>query len=145
MYITVAQLADRYGEGQLKAWTDDDASGSVDTSIVTSVINDVSAEIDAAASQFYTTPLNLTSATTAAVVRNNAGSLAGYRLAVRRPGNVSEDLRTLYEDALKWLERLGAGKVNLAGESQIEAAKPSGGIIVAGGTAIVDRDSMDGL
>ena len=145
-YVTQAQLQDRFGAGDLKQWTDDDASGAVDASVVGSIIADVGAMIDAAASQHYTAPLSLGNATTAAVVRDMAGSLAGYRLATRRHAdNVPENLRLLYDDALKWLQRLEQGKVSLAGETEISAPKPSGGIVVAGGSVVVDRDSMDGL
>lgn len=145
-YVTQAQLSDRYGDGDLKAWTDDDASGSVDSAVVTAIISDISALIDAAAGQHYTTPLGLTDATTAAVVRDVAGSLAGYRLATRRnPDMVPENLRKLYEDALKWLERLRDGRERLAGESGLNVAKPTGGVVVAGGETVVDRTTMSGL
>ena len=94
-YVTQAQLQDRFGAGDLKQWTDDDASGAVDASVVGSIIADVGAMIDAAASQHYTAPLSLGNATTAAVVRDMAGSLAGYRLATRRHAdNVPENLRS---------------------------------------------------
>lgn len=144
-YITQTQLEARYGAGDLKAWTDDDASGSIDATVVAQAIADADAQIDAAAAQHYTTPLSLGNATTTAVVRMHAGSIAGYLLASRRPANVPENLRAQYDDALAWLKDLAAGKVHLPGENAVAANKPTGGIVVAGGTAVITRATMDGL
>jgi phage gp36-like protein len=145
VYVTQAELEERFGSGDIKSWTDDDASGAIDAAVVTRIITDVSALIDAAAAQHYATPLTLGNATTAAVVKDVAGSLAGYRLAARRAGVVPEALRKLYDDALAWLKDLRDGKVGLADETATAVTRPAGGIIVAGGSKLVDRDTMEGL
>ena len=144
-YLTPAELETRFGAGDLLAWTDDDASGALDAAVVAAALAAADAIIDAAASQRYVTPLTLGSDTTARVVRDVAGALAGYRLAARRPRDVPATLRLDYTDALKWLERLRDGKVTLAGEAVVSAAPPSGGIVVGGGSTLVDRDSLDGF
>jgi len=144
-YVTQAQLEDRFGAGSLKDWTDDAAAGAIDTDVVASVIAETDGLINEAASQHYTTPLTLGNTGVAAAVRLHAGSIAGYLLASRRPDDVPENLRTMYEDARRWLDLLRAGQVYLAGEVAVSADKPAGGIVVRGGTRIVSRDSMDGL
>lgn len=143
-YVTQSDLEKRFA--LLRWWTDDAAAGAISATIVVEAIALAAAEIDAAASQQYSTPLAATHATTAALLRDKAGTIAGYKLATRRRElDSAEALRTDYEDALKWLKELAAGRVHLPGETAVLAAKPAGGIIVAGGTKVVDRETMDGL
>ena len=144
-YITQTILEARYGSGDLKAWTDDDASGSIDATVVAQAIAGAEAQINGAAGQQYTTPLGLTDSGTAALVQLHAGSIAGYLLASRRPRTVPDNIRTQYEDALAWLKELAAGKVTLVGESAAAVSRPGGGIVTGGSTATITRDTMDGL
>lgn len=145
-YITQAELEKRFGAGDLRAWTDDDASGSIDAAVVAEAIAGAEGELNGALTQHYTTPLSLTNAGTAALVRLHTGSIVGYRLAARRPANVPEDLRRQYEDAVKWLRDVVGGKWVLSGESAVAVARPSGGIVVGGtDTAAVTRTTMDGF
>jgi phage gp36-like protein len=144
-YVTQANLENRFGAGDLKAWTDDDASGSIDTTVVAAAITETEGLINGAAGQHYVTPLSLSDSGTAALIRLHAVSIAAYLLASRRPEAVADNVRTQYEDALKWLERLRDGKEYLAGETTVSAAKPAGGVIIDGGSGVVTRDSMDGL
>lgn len=145
-YITQAILEQRCGAGDLKAWTDDDASGTADAAVIAQAITDAEARIDAAAGQHYAVPLTLANAATARVIAFYAGSIARYTLALRRPGNLETALRTDYEDAVKWLDQLAAGTVALAGETAAtDNNRPAGGVVIAGGSQIVGRDSMDGM
>lgn len=143
-YITQTQLAQRYASVQW--WTDDAAAGAIDGDIVTEMIALASAEIDAAAGQHYTVPLALGNSTTAAIIRDRCGALAGYKLATRRREvDAADALRLDYEDAQKWLRELAAGKVVLAGETANSVDQPAGGVVFGGGSKLIDRDSMDGL
>ena len=143
-YLTQTELEQRFAS--LQWWTDDAAAGSIDAAIVAEMIGLAEAEIDSAAGQQYQTPLTLGNATTAAIIKERAGTLAGYKLATRRREvDAADALRLDYEDVQEWLDELKAGKVHLADESAIEAPKPGGGIVLAGGEAIVTRDTMDGL
>lgn len=143
-YIAQANLENAFGTGDLKAWTDDDASGTIDAAKVAEAIAAAEGQIDGAAGQHYTVPLSLSNASTAALVRGQACILAGYKLASRRP-NVMDSLRKNYEDALAWLKDLADGGVALPGENPSSAARPAGGIVVAGEAAVIDRTKMDGL
>ena len=143
-YVTQTELEKRYAK--LRWWTDDAAAGSIDASIVTEAIGLAEAEINAAAGQQYTVPLALGDATTAAVIRDKAGTIAGYKLATRRHEmDTADALRLDFEDVQRWLRELAAGKVYLAGETAHSLPKPAGGIVVAGSDAVVTRDTMDGL
>jgi phage gp36-like protein len=143
-YISAAELAKRFAGGDLKAWTDDLAAGAVDTTVIAEVLAQVDGMINGAAGQFYTTPLRLSDAGTADVVKLHAGSLAGYLLASRRQGDVSNTLQTLYEDAKKWLELVRKG-MTLAGETPAAVTRPTGGIVIAGGASVITRETMEGL
>lgn len=143
-YITQTQLESRFGAGDLKAWTDDDASGSIDATVVAQAIADTDGMIDAACAQHYNTPLTLSDAGTAAVVRLHAGSIAGYLLASRHPENLPDNVRAMYDDALKWLDAIKGGAA-LKGETVIAVAKPTGGTIIAGDSAVITRTTMDGF
>ena len=143
-YISSTELAKRFAGGDLKAWTDDLATGAVDATVIAEVLAQVDGLINGAAGQFYTTPLKLTDSGTGQVVKLHAGSLAGYLLASRRQGDVSKVLQTLYEDANKWLELVRKG-MTLAGETPVAVTRPSGGIVIAGGASVITRETMEGL
>lgn len=145
-YLTQADLSTRFAS--LQWWTDDDAAGAIDADIVTEMIALATAEIDAAAGQHYETPLTLDSTTsTPAIIRDKAGTIAGYKLATRRREvDPADALRLDYEDVQKWLEKLAAGKVYLAGETAISSSPPSGQpVFVSTAAAAVTRESMQGL
>jgi phage gp36-like protein len=141
-YITQTQLEARFAS--LKWWTDDAAAGAIDAAIVAAQITAAEGAINGAAGQHYALPLSLSTPETAATVALHAGTIAGYLLASRKSA-VDDNLRAMYEDTLKWLKELAAGRVSLAGESATSVPTPGGGIIIAGGTTLVDRTSMDGL
>lgn len=143
-YVTQAQLEAAVGAGDLKAWTDDDASGAIDASVVSAALELASGLVDAAVVQHYRAPLTLSDATTAQVVRAHVLALAAYRLAARRGDAAAQAWRKLYDEAQAWLKALREGKQLLAGETSVASALPTGGVIVAGGSAKITRETMDG-
>ena len=143
-YVTQSDLAKR--TPSLKWWTDDAAAGAVDSDVVTECIALADARVDRYAGQHYQIPLSLGNSATARIVRDVSGSIALYILATRTaPGNVPDNLRADYEDALKWLESLQDGKVYPDGETQRSATKPSGGPVVLGDSVTITAESMNGL
>ncbi len=143
-YITQEQLEARFAG--LRWWTDDAAAGAIDGDIVAEAIALAGGKIDQAAMQQYSVPLTLTNSSTAAAVREAAGAIAGYYLCSRvQDREVPANMAAMYKDAIDWLEKLANGKVYLAGESTAEVARPAGGIVIAGGEAVVTRESMGGL
>jgi len=142
-YVTQSDLTARFSRLQL--WTDDAAAGAVNATVVAECIALADGEINGALAQQYTLPLRLADANTAALLRDVAGALAGYKLASRIWETIPENLRKQYEDAQSWLALVRQGKVALGGESPAAIAKPAGGIVVAGGSAVIDRLTMDGL
>lgn len=142
-YLTSQNVTDRFAH--VKAWTDDNLDGTIDSSLITEAISLAEGAIDRYAAQQYAVPLALTNSSVAKMIKDAAGAVAGYRLASRIWETVPENLKQEYDTAIAWLETVAAGKVYLPGESPASAPKPSGGIIIGGADAIVTRETMDGL
>jgi phage gp36-like protein len=143
-YTTQANLQSRWPA--LVFWTDDDASGTVDSAITTAAIAAADAKIDLAASQHYATPLGLTDAVTETVIAELSNTLAGHVLAERTNDMASlEAMTDSYAEAVKYLSQLSSGKVSLRGETQASQQLPSGDLVMYGDTSPVTRTNMWGL
>lgn len=107
-YATLQDLVDRYGERELieVADRDEPPSGAPDPAIVQRALDDAAAEIDGYLAAKYPTPL----ASVPAAVLGVACVIARYRLHDDRG---TERIRTDYEDAVRWLKDVAAGRAVL--------------------------------
>ncbi|CAM5398418.1 hypothetical protein AFEL58S_01996 [Afipia felis] len=113
MYATRANIEALYGADELRGVLNigsDDALSAEDITRVDQALADGSEQIDAYLGVRYVLPLPIVPG----VLRSYAIDLAMYRIALRQ-GLVREELRTRYEDAIKFLQAVSAGKANLPG------------------------------
>lgn len=123
-YITQAQLIDRFGQPELIQLTDRDGSaGAIVTAVLDAAIMDASEEIDSYLRVVRTLPLP---APVPARLVRVAGDLARYHLYDDR---ATEEVRTRYEDAIRWLRDVAAGRASLGVEDPAPAEV--GGITIS--------------
>jgi len=112
LYATQADLESQFGAQEVAIAADRDRTGSTDAdSIAASVLKsltDASEEIDSYLATRYELPL----ATAPGVLTRVCGDIAMYRMSSDR-GALTDEKRTRYEDAVKWLTALSAGKATL--------------------------------
>jgi phage gp36-like protein len=116
-YATQADLVIAFGEQTLIDLTDlvDPPTGEIDSGSVDRALADSVAEMDGYLCVKYVTPVTAQPDRLRAVCCD----LARYRLCGDR---VTEVVRTRYEDAVRWLRDIAAGRTQLVG-----AVVPAGG------------------
>jgi len=107
-YSTLADILERLPEEVLVRLTDDADQGQVDTAVVERAIADADAEIDGYVGTRYSVPLS----PVPDLVRKLSVELSIYHLFSRRRG-APEEWRQRYEDAIRLLRDLAAGRVSL--------------------------------
>lgn len=143
-YCTQTDVTNRWSA--TKWWSDADADGSIDSTIVTAAIATADGEIDSWAAQQYAVPLSLGNATTARMIAAKSSFLAGYVLAGRVNDRDARDVMAdEYKSVMAWLKQLAAGDIKLDGETATATDAVSGRPVFAGDSAIFTRDEMDGL
>ena len=113
MYATQADIEALYGADELRGVLNlgrDEALTAEDIERVNQALADADGQIDAYLGVRYVLPLPIIPG----VLRSFAIDLAMYRIALRQ-GRPRDELRTRYEDAIKFLQAVSAGKANMPG------------------------------
>jgi phage gp36-like protein len=106
-YCTQQDLIDRFSEAELIQLTDRaGAADAIDTAVLGRAITDADDEINGWLAGRYDLPLSSTPDTLVRV----ACDIARYRL---HTDSMPEIVAQRYKDAIKWLEKVGTGQVNL--------------------------------
>lgn len=129
-YATLTHLIDRFGEQELIQLSDREGSGVVDQGVVSVALAEADAEIDSYLFGIYALPVQ----TTPPVLVRVACDIVRYRLATDTP---LEEVRTRYEDARRWLERL-ASRQTLLDLPAAPASIALGGILFSSAPSIFD-------
>ncbi len=106
-YATQQDLIDRFGAPELAQLTDAAAGVTINTTTVARALSDADAEIDTRLASRYALPL----ASVPTVLVRVAADLARYFLWDAR---ATEQVRNRYKDAIKLLDQIGSGAVQLA-------------------------------
>jgi phage gp36-like protein len=118
-YCTLDDLRQALPEEILIQLTDDANLGAVDSDRTGEAIGTAGAEIDGWVSSRYVVPF---ASPCPALIRKCAIDLAIYNLYCRRVEKVPETREARYKDALRLLEKIASGAVNL-GTTQVPAAE----------------------
>lgn len=113
MYATRTDIEALYGADELRGVLNlgrDDELAAADIARVDQALDESAGQIDAFLGTRYTLPLPLVPL----VLRSFAIDMTMYRLGLRN-GRPRDELRTRYEDAVKFLQQVSAGKANLPG------------------------------
>lgn len=107
MYATAQDIIDLYTEDELLIVADRDDNGSIDAAIVDKALSGATAVIDGYLGQRHQLPL----ATPPPRLQEVCIDIAMYRLSAAN--GYTDEKRQRYDDAIRWLEHLAAGKVGL--------------------------------
>lgn len=123
-YLSLSDLISAHSEQALIDLTDrtDPPAGLIDTGVVAAAIAGAAAEVDSYLGQRYAVPL---ADPAPASVADAALTIAWYRLHTDRAAD--KDLRIRYEDAVRWLRDVSAGRASLPGVA-ISSTAPEVGL-----------------
>lgn len=137
MYATSQNLIDRFGQAELVQLTDRaiPATGVIDDTVLNRALADADAEINGYLIGQYQLPL----ATVPANLELLACDIARYKLYDDR---ATEHVAKRYDDAVKYLARVGKGELSLALDATNQPAPAAGGPKVDGPARTFSRDTL---
>ena len=140
-YCTKSDILDQLDESILIQLTDDEGTGEVNDNRVDKAISAADAKVDAYCQKLYAIPLSPVPDS----IRDISVDIAIYKLYSRRDDTMPETRRDNYKNAIRFLEKVSEGKVEL-GASSLEAAgegEYSGGSMVSARDKVFGTDTMD--
>lgn len=138
-YASQQNLIDRFGEDELIQLTDRDNLGAIDAAVVARALADADAEINGYLSTRYTLPLS----PVPAVLEKLACDIARYQLFENA---VTEIVKERYENAIRFLKDVAAGKVTLGVDGNGDtAATISNSVQISSTTPVFRRSESDGF
>jgi len=139
-YATKTDIIEQLDEDTLIQLTDDAGAGTVDDSRVTRAIADADAEIDSYCGVRYSVPLS----PVPPVIRKGSVDIAVYNLYARRRG-APEDRKDRYNDAIRFLRDVAAGKASLGADDPDGAPGGGNAPSIDYSDRIFTRDKMSGF
>lgn len=134
-YATQQDLIDRFGEEELIQLTDRAGLGAVESIAVARALADAEAEIDSYLVVRYAVPV----APAPAMLVRVACDVARYRLYANAP---TQPVRVAYEDAVKFLRDVAAGKASLGAGAESLPAQSGGTVQFEPGGRVFARDNL---
>ncbi len=110
---------------------DDPAAATIDTAVFATHIEEAEAEVDAYLGARFALPLD----TVPVLVRRLSARIARYRLYASRPGEVEAGVRADYDAAVRMLERIAEGRLEIglaSGGEAVATSSPGGGRVRTG-------------
>jgi phage gp36-like protein len=114
-YCSYQDVEARVGAGELAALADYDGDGAPDADVVEQAIRSAEAVIDSYLGVRFSVPVSAADGSCPEALRGRAVNLAVYFLRLGRD-SVTEDVRAQYEEDVRWLREVVAGKVSLGVE-----------------------------
>ncbi|MCE8004226.1 gp436 family protein [Billgrantia ethanolica] len=127
MYASVADMVARFGETEIVELTDLEHTGEIDTAAAERALEDATAEIDGYLASRYRLPVT----GAAPLLSLLCTDIARFRL---QKGVSTEQARERYEDAVRKLERIADGRINLPQQEPPPAAGAPQSVKAQGGT-----------
>jgi len=137
VYVTLAELIERFGETVLKQLADRDGDDAIDTDVTDRAIADAAALIDGYLKVRYQLPL----ASVPPMLKPIAADIVFYHL---HPHGAPEEVRNRYRDAIRQLEGLAKGTLRLDVDGA-EPTAPGERPKVQSATRLFLRDDMEGF
>lgn len=142
MYATRQDMDDYFGEAEVLIAADRAGDGDADPGVVTSALNAATEEIDSYIGVKYTLPL--TTIQKPGILLHTCCDIAMFRMSVNGP-SMTDDKRSRYDDVIKWLEKVSAGKVTLGPEEDSEVANDVVTVSTDNPVRLMTRSKMSGL
>ena len=136
-YCTISDILDMMDEDEVIRYTDDAGAGVINTDVTDKAMTAADALIDSHLAVRYSVPL----APVPDLVRDLAVDIAIYKIHTHRPG-IPDEVRTKYDDAVKYLEKAASGKIIIPGAAAAPDGESSGSVAITGPSRIFSRDSL---
>lgn len=118
-YADQQYLDSYFGSAEVLIAADRDGDGEADVSVVESALDAATELIDSFVGVKYDLPLSKQTIT--GILKRTCADIAMYLMSVNSPA-MTDEKRTRYDDAIKWLKGLARGEVTLGPEETSEAA-----------------------
>jgi phage gp36-like protein len=139
-YCTLDDIKAGMDEDEIIRYTDDSDTGAIDTGATDKAIARADALIDAHIAARYTVPVTPVPDMLNAI----AVDIVIYQIYSRR-GQAPDEIRTKYDDAVKFLEKVSAGRVILPMAASAPESRSSGTVAISTSPRIFSRDTMKGF
>lgn len=140
-YAVIQDAIDLYGENYVLIAADRDLNGVADEAAMAKAFAHASSEIDSYVCTRYTVPLT----TVPEIITRLCIDIALYQASSGPGGGLTDEKRTRYEDAIRWLKDVAKGVASLgvldaSGDSGVDAPEVS-----YGNGRLFTRTTMGGL
>lgn len=139
-YCTLNDIQDMMDEDEIIRFTDDDGSGVVNTDVTDKAISGADALIDSYLAARYAVPI----APVPDILLDIAVDIAIYKISSRR-SQAPEEIRTKYDDAVKWLIKVAAGTVKIPSAASAPSDQSNDAPVITTSPRIFSRDSLKGF
>ncbi len=139
-YATLADLEPWIDADTLIRLTDDGGIGVVDTSVVDTVLEAASLEIDGYLGGRYTLPLD----PVPGIIGKLCVDITGYLLHVRREEAPGDYWENQYKNAIAFLDKVGRGQISL-GAADPEGTGTGSEVRIASQDRVFDRTKLKGF
>ncbi len=139
-YCTQEDISGQLDTTILTQLTDDSGAGQFDPDVVDAAIADADAEIDGYCGARYPVPF----APVPPMIAKLSTDIAVYNLFARRD-NVPEARAKRYDNAIRFLTAVAAGKISLGAQDPDGTPAPSCRPDIQSDTRLFDRSKMDGF
>jgi len=139
-YCTLDDIKDMMDEDEIIRFTDDADAGVVNTSVTDKAIAGADALIDSHIGSRYSVPVD----PVPDIIVDLACDIAIYKLYSRRSA-APDEIRQKYEDAVKYLEKVAAGKIIIPDATAASTSASNDAVIITASDKIFSRDTMEGF
>ncbi len=139
-YCTKTDLLGQIPEETLIQLTDDTGSGSEDDAAIAGAISDADAEIEAYCGENYTLPFD----PVPVIIRKVSVDISIYNLYARRQG-APDDRAKRYDNAVKLLRDIAAGRVSLGASAPTETSQDTVEASTSAGDRIFTKTTLGGF
>lgn len=127
-YATPQDMIDEFGQREMRAIGDPDATGEMVVERVQNALDKASDQIDFAAGQRCALPLDTSAAQVQTFLRQLCMDIARYRLTGSSGITATDEVRDRYREADAKLQQIIAGKIILCAQVGIGTGAPAGGL-----------------
>lgn len=139
-YCDLDDIRTMMDEEELIQYTDDFDTGLVQTSVTDKAIAGADSLIDSHIATRYSVPVS----PVPDIINGLAMDIAIYKISSRR-SQAPDGIRQTYEDAMKYLEKVAAGKIVIPDASTAPSSESDDAVTITSSDRQFSRDSMEGF
>jgi len=139
-YCTLSNIKAMMDEDEIIRFTDDYDAGIINTSVTDKAIAGADALIDSHIAKRYSVPVS----PVPDIVLDLAVDIAIYKIYSRR-SQPPDEIRRKYDDAVKYLEKVAAGKIIIPDATAAATSTSDTAVTITSGTRKFSRTTLEGF